>query len=97
MCNDLLEKVENALVRNAATRFLCAGTAESPLVENVVMVAGNLPNERNDFCYRTEYLHRKALPSVTSVDFTCILEIRNAEKLVMFLIKSIVRKYLALV
>ena len=81
MCNDLLENVENALVRNATTaRFLFASTAESPLVENVVMVTGNLPNVRNGFCHRTDYLHRKALSDVASVDFTCIFEIRNVLK-----------------
>ena len=86
MCNDLLEKVENALITNATTAgFLFASTAESPLVENVVMATGNLPNVRNDFCHRTDILHRKALPSVAFVDFTCIFEIRNAEKLILFL------------
>ena len=86
MCNDLLKNVENALVRNATTAgFLFASTAESPLVENVVMATGNLPNARNAFCHRTDILHRKALPSVAFVDFTCIFEIRNAEKLILFL------------
>ena len=50
------------------------------------MVTGSLPNVRNAFCHRTNYyLHRKALPSVASVDFTCIFEIRNAEKLILVL------------
>ena len=50
------------------------------------MATGNLPNVRNAFCHRTDILHRKALPSVAFVDFTCIFEIRNAEKL--FFLKS---------
>ena len=86
MCNDLLENVENALVRNATTAgFLFATTAESPLVKNVVMATGKLPNVRNAFCHRTDILHRKALPSVAFVNFTCIFEIRNTEKLILFL------------
>ena len=86
MCNDLLENIKNALVRNATTAgFLFASTAESLLVKNVVMATGNLPNVRNAFCHRTDILHRKALPSVGFVDFTCIFEICNAEKLILFL------------
>ena len=86
MCNDLQETVKNALVRNATTAgFLFTSTAESPLVENVVMATGNLSNVRNAFCHRTDILHRKALPSVALVDFTWIFEIRNAEKLILFL------------
>ena len=86
MCNDSLENVKNALVRNATTAwFPFTSTAESPLVKNVVMVTGNLPNVRNTFCHRTDNLHRKALPNVAFVDFTCIFEIRNAEKLILFL------------
>ena len=57
------------------------------------MVTGSLPNERNAFCHRTNYLHRKALPSVASVDFTCIFEIRNAEKLILFLKANGVQKF----
>ena len=53
-------------------------------MENVLIVTENLPNVRNAFCHRTDYLHRKPLPSVASVDFTCIFEIRNAEKLILF-------------
>ena len=49
------------------------------------MLTGSLPNVRNAFCHKTNYLHRKALPSVASVDFTCIFEIRNAETLILFL------------
>ena len=56
-----------------------------PTVENVVMATGNLSNVRNAFWHRTDILHRKALPSVAFVDFTCIFEIRNAEKLILFL------------
>ena len=64
------------MVRNAKTaRFLFAITAESPVVENAAMVSENLPNVRNAFCHRTDYLNPKAFPSVASVDFTCILEI----------------------
>ena len=85
MFTDLLENVENALVRNATTaRLLFASTAERPLVENVVMATGSLPNVRNAFCHRTNYLHRKALPSVASVGFSCLFEIHNAEKFIMF-------------
>ena len=51
----------------------------------MVMATGNLPNLRNAFCHRTDILHRKALPSVAFVDFTCIFEIRNAKKLILFL------------
>ena len=98
MCNDLLKKVENALVKNATTtRFLFASTAGSPLVENAVMINGNLPNVRNAFCPRTDYLRRKVLSNVASADFTCILEICSEEKLVLFLNMSIEYKYLALV
>ena len=85
MCNDLLENIENALVRNSTTvRFLFASTAESPLVENAVMVTANLPNVRNVFCRRTDYLNLKVLPSVVSLNFTSILEISSVKKLVLF-------------
>ena len=84
MCNDLLENIKNALVRNAMkARFQFASIAESPLVENAVMVTRNLPNVRNVFCHRTDFLNLKALPRVASVDFTCILEICSVEKLVL--------------
>ena len=37
MCNDLLENIENALVRNATARRLFASTPENPQEENAVM------------------------------------------------------------
>ena len=63
----------------------------------MIIMTGNLPIVRNSFCHRTDYLHRKALASVAFVEFTCVLEIRRAEKFVLFLKKLIVYKYLALV